>query len=190
MPTWFKASNDCLVLARRPVHLPPPEEVNMDVINWLTCKKTFTLILSCSETYYKSNCQWILRPKINYLLNNGDGIQTSTGSIIDHNSEAIIEAFLFGNKLGCVKESAKNVNVPLLSLESNTQSTVRICQITKKFLQPLPLNAPPPPQAKEKKMLLLGYCKPAVTFIVQIIIWLSRKVTDLHVTNSPFFLWH
>lgn len=45
-------------------------------------------------------------------------ILTSTWPVIDHNSEAIIKSFLFSNYLSRVKKSAKNVKMPLLSLES------------------------------------------------------------------------
>ena len=42
--------------------------------------------------------------------------QTSIGPIINHNPEAIIQAFLLSNELGSVKKVAKNLTVPLLSL--------------------------------------------------------------------------
>jgi hypothetical protein len=42
--------------------------------------------------------------------------QTSIWPIINHNPEAIIQAFLLGNELSSVKKAAKNLIVPLLSL--------------------------------------------------------------------------
>lgn len=46
-----------------------------------------------------------------------DRKRTSLGSIIYHNPEAIVEAFLFGHQLGSIQKVAQNLAVPLFSLQ-------------------------------------------------------------------------
>lgn len=48
----------------------------------------------------------------------GIRVLTSTWSVVNYDSKAIVQSFLFGNELGSVKKVAENLRVPLLSLQS------------------------------------------------------------------------
>jgi hypothetical protein len=102
------------ILTWWPVHLSTANNVHMNVVNRLACSKNNQIQYTISKNQQLKKriikvqvLAWIIIKL------------TSFWPIINYNPVAIVKTFLFGNQLSSVKKSAKNVDVPLLSLKKH-----------------------------------------------------------------------
>lgn len=99
-------------LARGPVHLAPSEKMHMDMINRLTRWITQSL-----------STQNISRNEEITIYE--DSLLTPCWTIVNHNPNTIVKAFLFCYQFRCVKKTPQNLTVPFLGLHSDAKTIIR-----------------------------------------------------------------
>lgn len=99
--------NTKTLLAWGPVHLPASKEVDVDVVNRLTCKQRVPQVVNGGSRQTEA------RECIKHIRSVA---HTSTWAFVDNNPVAIFESFLLCNKLGNIEEIAKYLYMPLFSL--------------------------------------------------------------------------
>jgi hypothetical protein len=94
--------------------LPASEEMNVDVVNRLTCNRRNPQVVSTEQKLpNKVSRQTRAREWFKGIRSVA---HTSTWAIVDDNAIAIFKSFLLCNNLGNIQEVAKYLYVPLFSL--------------------------------------------------------------------------